>query len=153
MTNNPIEELRMLHHIVIGADRNKTDYDAIENVYETLKESITRQSGGTVAFITDGTWTVNSESGDYLIGPVEHDIALNFLVTLTYEEVFAGVWENIKVLIADVIKTHNLGCEHIHVAMSVVQAKHFNVLDAETTNDNQINNSNDNSSDDGQAVA
>jgi len=150
MTDNATKELRLIHHIVIGADRNQVDHYALSEAYDTLKEGITRHSGGTVALITDGTWTINAEAGDYLSNPVEHDIALNFIVTLTYEEVFAGTWEAIKQLIAKTVKAHKLPCHHIHVAMWIGAAKHFHVCDV----DDSLNASNDNDlDDDGQEVA
>ena len=136
MTDTPNQALRIVHHIVIGVDRSCADHHIMDGAYDALKEGITRLSGGLVAFITDGTWTAGSETGDYLSGPVEQDIALNFIVTLTYDEENSGAWEAVKHVIAKTVQAHSLKCHHIHVAIWAAQAGHFHVCDVIPANDN-----------------
>ena len=124
MNSNSTDALRITHHIVLGIDKARSDDIAIDEAYEQLKLQIAVNTGGVTAFKSDGIWFRGYELGDRS-GGIEHDIALNFLVTLKMEEELYGLWDNIKTDIRRIVQIYNLGCEHIHCTAWWSQARHF----------------------------
>jgi len=138
MNQIPKSELRHVDHIAVGVDRSKFSYEQIDKSYQDIKIGITRLAGGVVAFLSDGTWTAGSQAGCYS-SPIEHNTALNFIVTLTWNEQASGIWESIKIKIADVVREHDLNCCNIHVVSWDAQPMHFHVQDVVASNDNTSN--------------
>jgi len=156
MTINPVETMRVMHHIAIGVNEEQVDHSTVDQAYAYLKEVIARHSGGLTSFKSDGVWFPEYELGN-LSGDVEHNVTFNFIVTLSMEEELYGVWDQIKISIADGVKKYDLGCEHIHCTAWWSQARHFRTDTVALSNDNcpdsKPNTSADNDDDSAKDVA
>lgn len=125
MDKSHADGLRIVHHIVIGVNRNHIPIYKIDDAFEQLKIDLTRFTGGVTAFLADGTWTKNAQQDDYS-GKIEQDIAANFIITLTPEN-NDQLWPVISNTIKETIEDFDLGCQHIHVASWTATSNIFTI--------------------------
>ncbi len=116
---------RIVHHIAIGIDQREIEPSVVDLAVDAIKGDITRLAGGCTVLMGEGTWTPGSEMYDYS-GPVENDIAVNFILTLTPNE-HEAIWPRIREIIADTVRRFALGCSHIHAMIWQASSRVFEI--------------------------
>ncbi len=115
--------IRIIYRMAIGIEHGKVETTQFMNAIYALDDALTRITGGVVRLNGSGTWTKDSEEGDFS-GPLERNATFTYLLSVTPDQESKAL-ADIRQTARTIIEDFALPVTHIHMERSLVEACHF----------------------------